>query len=253
MIKLTRFIAPLLVAVPLFAYINVTPIEVGEEPGTTGSLAFSLSTKRGNVETNEYTVDADIRYDSNSTYALWFFGGYNYAKAHDTEIENSSFAHMRYLHVLTPELYGEAFVQTEQDKFKDLSNRSLIGADARYRFFSSSKYGKGYISLGTLLETIRYKNPQIDPNEDNIRLSTYLFYTKEFESKATFNAFAYYQPCINEFSDYTIISMAEVQFPIYKNFHLVVSIKANYDSKPPKFSDIKNYDVTQKTALMWKF
>jgi len=252
MIQLTRFIA-LLAAVPLFAYINVTPIEVGEEPGTTGSLAFSLSTKRGNVETNEYTVDADIRYDSNSTYALWFFGGYNYAKAHDTEIENSSFAHMRYLHALTPELYGEAFVQTEQDKFKDLSNRSLIGADARYRFFSSSKYGKGYISLGTLLETIRYKNPQIDPNEDNIRLSTYLFYTKKFESKATFNAFAYYQPCINEFSDYTIISMAEVQFPIYKNFHLVVSIKANYDSRPPNFSDIKNYDVTQKTALMWKF
>jgi len=253
MIKLTRFIVPLLSAVPLFAYINVTPIEVGEEPGTTGSLAFSLSTKRGNVETNEYTVDANIRYDSNSTYALWFFGGYTYAKAHDTEIENSGFVHTRYLHALTPTLYGEAFIQTEQDKFRDLSNRSLVGADVRYRFFSSSKYGKGYISLGAFLETIRYKNPQIDPNENNIRLSSYLFYTKKFESKATFNAFAYYQPCIDEFSDYTIVSMAEVQFPIYKNFHLVVSIKANYDSKPPNFSDIKNYDVTQKTALMWKF
>ncbi|RUM44810.1 MAG: hypothetical protein DSY46_04650 [Hydrogenimonas sp.] len=252
MIQLTRFIV-LLAAIPLFAYINVTPIEVGEEPGTTGSLALSLSTKRGNVETNEYTIDADVRYDSNSTYALWFFGGYNYAKAHDIEIENSGFAHMRYLHVLTPALYAEAFVQTEQDKFKDLSNRSLVGADIRYRFFSSSKYGKGYIGLGAILETIRYKNPQIDPNENNIRISNYLFYTKEFESKAIFNAFAYYQPRIDEFSDYTVISMAEVQFPIYKNFHLVVSIKANYDSRPPRFSDIKNYDVTQKTALLWKF
>ena len=252
MIQLTRFIS-LLTAVPLFAYINVTPIEVGDEPGTTGSLALSLSTKRGNVEINEYTIDADIRYDSNNTYAIWFFGGYTYAKAHDTEIENSGSAHLRYLYVLTPMFYGEAFVQTEQDKFKDLSNRSLVGADVRYRFFSNSKYGKGYIGLGTFLETIRYKNPQIDPDENNLRIDSYLFYTKEFESKATFNAFAYYQPCIDEFSDYTIVSMAEVQFPIYKNFHLVVSIEANYDSRPPKFSDIKTYDITQKTALMLKY
>jgi len=252
MIQIIRFIA-LFIATHLFAYIDITPIEVRENPGITGSMAFSLSTKRGNVEKNEYTINANIRYDNNTTYAIWFFGGYNYAKAHNTEIEDSKFAHIRYLHVLTATLYGEIFAQTEQDKFKDLSNRSLIGADARYRFFSSSKYGKGYISLGAMLETIRYKNPQIDPNEDNIRLSTYLFYTKNFESKATFNAFAYYQPCIDKFSDYTIISMAEVQFPIYKNFHIIVSIKANYDSKPPKFSDIKNYDVTQKIALMWKF
>jgi putative salt-induced outer membrane protein YdiY len=246
------YFIPLLVT-PIFAYINVTPIEIGEEPGITGSLAFSLSTKRGNVETNEYEVDTDVRYDSNTTYALWVFGRYNYAKTHDTEIENSSFAHIRYLYMITPSLYAETFIQTEQDKFKDLSNRSLIGTDVRYRFFSSQSYGKGYIGLGALLETIKYKNPQIDPNENSMRISSYLFYTKEFDSNTRFNAYVYYQPKIDQLSDYTILSMAEMQFPIYKNFNLVVSIKANYDSKPPISSDVKKYDVTQSTTFMWKF
>jgi hypothetical protein len=250
---LTIFCTAIACALPLMAFIDVTPIEVGEHPGTSGSLSLSTTLKRGNVDRNDYTFDANIRYDTNRTDAFWLIGSFEYASSEGDEIENSALGHLRWLHRLETPLYAEAFLQTEQNKFKDISNRSLAGGGLRWRLFDTPKMGRGYLGVGLFDEMIRYRDTTIDPDEKNGRFNTYLFYTTKFTAGARLNLYAYYQPKIDDFGDYLIVSAGEISLPVYGALHLLFSLQGDYDSRPPKSSGVKKYDVTQITALQWKF
>jgi len=250
---LRSLLLPPLAALPLFAFIDVTPIEIGEHPGTSGSIALSTTLKRGNVDRNDYRLDGDIRYDTNRSDAFWAIGSFDYASSDGDEIENSTLGHLRWLHRLEAPLYTEVFLQTEQNKFKDLSNRSLAGGGLRWRLFDTTKMGKGYLGMGVFYEIIRYRDTTADPNEENSRLNSYLFYTKPFATGAYLNLYAYYQPKIDEMEDYLIVSACEISFPLYGALRLLVSLRGDYDSRPPIGSGVKRYDITQITALQWKF
>ena len=237
----------------LYAYIDVTPIEIGEHPGTGGSVGLSLSNTRGNTDKTEISGDLNIRYDSNRTHALWFFGGYKYTDTEGKSIQNRGSAHLRYLHKIDKTLYLESFIQTENNRINGIKNRSVAGGDIRWRFFDTPSFGRGYAAAGAMLEQIRFVEPDKDPMQHNIRLSTYLFYTKAFKTGARLNAYIYYQPKTDRWSDYNLYTLGEFQAPIYKNFSLVVSITYNYDSTPPKYKDVDSMDMEQKVSLLWKF
>ncbi len=240
-------------AVCAWAYIDVTPIEIGEHPNLSGSVALSLSNRRGNTDKTEISGDLTLRYDSNKTYALWFSGGYNYNDTEGKSIENRGSAHLRYLHKITPALYAEGFIQDENNRINGIKNRFVAGVDLRWRFFDTAAYGRGYLAAGPIGEQIRFVHPQTDPLQNNIRLSTYLFYTKSFETGARFNAYLYFQPKTGAWSDYNLYSLAEFKTPIYKNFFLLFSLTYDYDSTPPRYGDIDAMDMEQKVSLLWKF
>jgi len=240
-------------ALPLLAYIDVTPIEIGENPGTSGSIALSLSNKRGNTDKTEISGDLNIRYDSNRTHAIRFFGGYRYTDTEGRSIENRGSAHLRFLYRSSPSLYFETFIQTENNRINGIENRFVAGGDLRWRFFDDRLYGKGYAALGPICEQIRFLHPEVDPTQNNFRLSSYLFYTKTLNRGAHFNAYLYYQPKIGRWSDYNLYTLAEFKTPIYRNFFLLVSVTGDYDSTPPRYGQIGSFDLEQKVSLLWKF
>jgi len=242
-----------LLALPLFAYIDISPIEIGQHPATSGSLALSLSNQRGNTNKSDMGVNINLRYDSNTTYALWLLGGYNYTHIPGVQIENRGFAHLRYLYKIEDPLYAETYLQTENNKLREIQNRSLIGTGIRYRFYDNSRYGRIYLGIGLLYEYLRFSNTQVDPTEYNLRGNNYLHYTKRLKNKTEINAFIYYQPNIRAWGDYTIHSIAELQTPIFENFYLLLRFFNDYDSTPPKNNQVKQYDVSQRISLMWKF
>ncbi|BBG64842.1 probable outer membrane protein STY1784 [Hydrogenimonas sp.] len=243
----------ILPALPLLAYIDVTPIEIGEHPGTNGSIALSLSNTRGNTDKTEMSGDLNIRYDSNESFALWFFGGYKYTDTEGKSIQNKGSAHLRYLHRIYTGLYFESFVQSENNRINGIKNRSVAGADLRWRIFDTASYGRLYTAAGAILEQIRFIQPQVDPMQHNIRLSSYLFYTKAFDTEARLNAYIYYQPKIGGWSDFNLYSLAELQTPVYRNFFLLFSLTYNYDSTPPRYNGVESADMEQKVSLLWKF
>ena len=253
MIRRLHIALPCLLAAPLLAYVDISPIEIGEHPGTSGSLAISLSNQRGNTEKTETGLDLNLRYDSNAAYAVWALGGYNYTRTPGIQIENKGFAHLRYLYKINNPLYAETYLQTENNKLREIENRSLVGAGVRYRFYDDTTYGRIYFGMGLLYEQLRFSNPQVDPDEYNLRLNNYLHYAKIFVNKTEINAFLYYQPKIGTWKDYTIHSIAELQTPIFENFYLLLRFSNDYDSTPPRNNSVKTYDVAQKISLMWKF
>ncbi|QFR48706.1 DUF481 domain-containing protein [Sulfurimonas lithotrophica] len=237
----------------LMALVSIQPVEIGEQKGVSGGIEIGLETKRGNTDKDSYKGDIKVMYDSNASYLTWLEISGEYGEANNVEDTNKIYAHLRYIHKLTQEtIRYEAFLQTQEDKFKAIEYRRLAGAGLRFKIFNTPIGGKGYYGLGAFYEDIRYTNPAIDPDESEVRVNTYLAYAINFSKKSSLAYTLYYQPIIDEFNDYVLTNQLELTLQVYEQLYLKFSASYDRDSRPPKGIK-KKYDFTQSTTFVYKF
>lgn len=243
----------LFISTSLSALVTIAPVDIGSKPGFSGNISGSLSSKSGNTQKDDYSLGVLLQYDQGSDYVVWGTLTYDYGTSNGTKNEDKTYAHVRYIHALDErqEWTGECFVQTEQDKFKDINARSLAGGGLRWRFLHSEEFGKGYVGADGLLEKINYAHPQINPNENNVRLNSYLAITQTFENKSKLSYLGYYQPKFEDFSDFVSLQTLEFIVPIYGKLNLSFTAKYGYDSAPPV--NVKKEDTSYLTSLVWTF
>jgi len=237
----------------IFALVSIVPVEIGTKPGISTNIEAGLETKRGNTDRDSYNASIRTSYDNNVSYVIWGELSGEYGKSNGVEDTNKAFAHIRYIHSLTTDerLVYELFTQFENDEFRQINSRILGGAGLRYKIFNSKQNGKGFFGLAAFSEDIRYKNPQIDPSEKNIRLNSYLAYSVGFGNKSTFSYSLYYQPKVNDFSDYVQTNKLELKVNLFKELFLKFNASWNVDSKPP--AGVEKSDFTQRTTFVFNF
>lgn len=236
----------------LFALITVAPVEIGDKPGTSASIEAALSTTRGNTDTDSYKGSARITYDSDTSYVTWAEISGSYGKSGGEKNTDKLFSHVRYIHALTPEtLRWELFAQLQTDEFKQINSRALSGGGIRLRLFDLLEGGKGYFGIGAFYENIRYKEPDIDPSEDNARLNSYFAYSIDLSDTSSIAYTIYYQPKIDKFSDNVQSHDLELKLGIYKKLFLKFSLSYDTDTEPP--AGVKKYDFSQTTSLVLDF
>lgn len=244
---------PYFVSTSLFGVVSIAPVDIGSKVGFSGNISGLLSSKSGNTEKNEYALGLRLQYDHGSDYLAWGTFTYNYGESKGSANEDKTYGHIRYIHALTDtkEFTSELFVQSEQDRFKDIKERSLAGAGVRWRFFNSDTWGKGYTGGGAFIEKIGYTDPSISAKEENNRFNLYLAYKKSFMHTSSLNYLGYYQPKIDDASDFVSTQTLELIVPIYGNLGLNMSAKYTFDSRPP--IGIKKNDSAYTTSLQWEF
>lgn len=241
------------ISTSLFALVSIAPVDIGSNPGLSGNVSGSLSSKSGNTQKDEYSLGMRVQYDQGYDYLAWGIFTYDYGKSNGTKNEDKTYAHLRYIHAL--EQNGawtwELFLQSEQDKFKDINERSLAGAGVRWRFLNSDDLGKGYGGIGGFFEKIDYTHPELNTNENNSRINSYVAYTKSFMSASKLNYIGYYQPKTGDASDYVSSQTLELILPIVGQLNLSLSAKYLYDSRPAIGVDKR--DMGYMTSLLWQF
>ncbi|HEX5623003.1 MAG TPA: DUF481 domain-containing protein [Sulfuricurvum sp.] len=241
-----------LLSSPLFALVNIAPVDVGSQPGISGNVAGSLSSKSGNTEKDDYSLALRLQYDQSDDYVVWGTLTYDYGTSNGTKNEDRTYAHVRYIRTLDHNDWcGELFVQSEQDAFKDIKSRSLAGAGVRWRFFNSEDWGKGYAGIGGFHEEIDYTHPELNPDEQNGRLNSYIAYTQKFYNASKLSYIGYFQPQFEEVSDYVTSQTLELLVPIYGKLHLSLTANYLYDARPPM--DVHKKDTAFITSLLWAF
>jgi hypothetical protein len=233
--------------------VSIAPVDIGSKPGLSGNVSGSLSSKSGNTQKDEYSLGMRLQYDQGSDYLSWGTFTYDYGKSNGTKNEDKIYAHVRYIHALDQngDWTWEFFVQSEQDKFKDINERSLGGAGIRWRFMNSEEWGRGYVGMGGFAEKIDYSHPELNPNETNSRLNSYLAFTKSFMVGSKVSYIGYFQPKFNETSDYVSSQSAELIVPIVGQLNLSLSAKYLYDSRPAV--GVEKSDTAYMTSLLWQF
>ena len=82
------------------AVIVIAPVDIGSEPGFSGSIKGSFNTKRGNTNSDEYSAGCRLQYDNNVSYVVWSDLSFSYAKASSKTYTNNTYMHIRYIHNL---------------------------------------------------------------------------------------------------------------------------------------------------------
>jgi putative salt-induced outer membrane protein YdiY len=248
MLKKLLFVA--CATLPLYAIVTITPVNIEDYKGWNATIKGSFETKRGNSDVDNYSAGLRASYDNNTSYILWGDFSFSYAKASGETNTNKTYTHIRYIHTTPIQTINyELFVQLQTDTFTKIKKRFLSGAGLRYHL-NHHTYGNLYFGLGAFYENIDYTT-QIDPREQNIRLNSYVAYTKQFDKKSTFSYIGYYQPKIDNYHDYIVLNSAELEVVVYKKLALSFVISYNFDAKPA--IGIKKADITQKTSLIYKF
>ncbi len=246
------FLIPILYVTTVFAIIDISSVDFGDkENGFSGSAYGSFQKKRGNTEKDEAEYGGRIEYDTNKT-ITWLQASVEKDKAGSNTTDDNSFVHLRHIHqIYNPSWAMEFYTQVKQDKFQSLQNRSVYGIGPRYKVVDSKNYGKLFICLSVMDERIKYTDTTLNPDEENCRMSSYLSYKMSIDKNLELSYLGYYQPKIDNGSDYLTASSAEMTIHLTRVFDLSYLIEFDYDSKPPL--EVLKTDTRQKLSFIYRF
>ncbi len=233
-----------------YGVITIAPVEIGNAPGVTGTLKGSFETKRGNSDVDNYSAGLRIAYDNNISYVLWGDFIYNYGKASGETNTHKTYAHIRYIKTTPIKLLNyEAFIQSEMNEFTRVKKRRLVGMGGRYHL-EDMFYGSLFFGLGGFYEHISYTT-DVDPTESNFRINGYIAYNKKLNNESKISYVCYYQPKVDDISDYVFSNGLEMEILVYKQLYINFVLYYDIDSKPAV--GVKDTDFTQKTSFIYKF
>ena len=246
------FLIPFLYVTSVFAIIDISSVDFGDEDeGLTGSAYGSFQKKRGNTDKDEAEYGGRIEYDTNKT-ITWLQASVEKDKANGYTTDDNSFIHLRHIRqIYNPSWAMEFYTQVKQDKFQNIKNRTVYGMGPRYKIVDSKTYGKLFMGLSVMDERIKYTDSVLNPDEQNYRASSYLSYKMSIEQNLELSFLGYYQPKIDNGSDYLTASSAEMTIHLTRVFDLSYLLEFDYDSKPPV--EVSKTDTRQKLSFIYRF
>jgi len=236
----------------LFAIVDIATVDFADKSeGFSGSAYGSFQKKRGNTEKDEAEYGGRIQLDTPKT-ITWIQGKVEKDEVRDIETDNNAFIHLRHIHQLySPSWAMEAYGQLKKDKFKSIQERSLYGLGLRYRVFSTEKYGKLFFGLSAYDERINYTDEEIDEDEHNYRGSAYLSYKLPVNERFDISVLSYYQPKINNGSDFMSSMHAEMTIHLTQVVDLSYLVQFDYDSMPA--NNVNQTDMVQRLSVIYRF
>lgn len=243
------------VAVPRVALgqVNIESLrkDLKDAPAT-ANVSASFTGRSGNTESVETGASAfgAARVDPHTFLAS---AQADYGKFNGATTVSKTFIHFRYNYRFLPWLIGEAFAQQQQDKFQRLLLRELVGTGPRFLLLDEPELRVAH-GIAYMFEYERISVPpgaSDDPIEIAHRLSTYLSVLWQPDSRVRTVATAYFQPRIDDPSDFRVLLEATVETQITKRVSIKVVGTLRSDSEPP--TSVKPLDLEIKNAFALKF
>jgi len=236
----------------LFAIIDISAVDFKEKnEGFSGAVYGSFQKKRGNTEKDEAEYGGRVQYDTDET-ITWLQVEVEKDEVRGITTDDNAFIHLRHIRQLySPKWAMEFYTQVKQDKFKNVKNRTLLGVGPRYKLIDSELYGKFFIGVSLMDEKLDYTADELDPAEHNYRVSNYFSYKLPVNDIFDLSFLSYYQPKIDNGSDYMTAAIAEMTIHLTKVLDLSYLIEFDHDSRPP--TDIEQTDIVQKFSFVYRF
>jgi putative salt-induced outer membrane protein YdiY len=235
------------------AIVNIEALRIAMRNETSiGIAGLSYERKTGNTDTNRWKANAQGMWRAGDFENLATFER-EFGSTNSNQDTNRTTEHVRvnwlYQNPISVELYG----QLEDDAFRRLTMRALIGTGLRFRLADGERF-KANAGAGGLWsrETQSYvpntnDAGTLDINRGNLYLALNGLVSPEIE----LNAITYYQPSFSAFSDTRILSNAQAVLHVNKLISVTLNYSLSLDTEPPE--QVQPSDQTYTTALNFKF
>lgn len=195
-----------------------------------GSVKFDVDLTK-NVNTffslrNEIT----LQYTSGKNLFL-FLNNIVFTEINTNKFTDKSIQHLRYNYQFNTRTTFEIFTQFQRDKVSFINLRALFGLGTRFQLFLSKKNNA---FLGTL---IMYEHENSVGNINDVidkatRGNIYFSFRLNLKNNLFLSSVTYYQPKLNNFSDFRVSSETSFSFELIKNLALVTSFSYQLDKFP---------------------
>jgi putative salt-induced outer membrane protein YdiY len=234
------------------AIVNMEDLHTGEpKEGFSGQVELSFNRSSGNSEVQEYSLGSRLQHHHNAITNYLLLSG-SYGESSGVRNTEKGFLHGRHMRALTPTVTAEAYAQTEYDKFARLEFRGLLGGGARLTLLPRAEKGEAYLGLGAYYSEERIDETYADGGSETLwRANSYLVLKYQASDNTTLVSTTYYQPALDDGSDYRLMEQAALKVKMSDMLSLVVAVDYRRDSRPP--IGVESEDVSYTTSLSLEF
>jgi len=236
------------------AIVNIESLHTGEPPpGYSGAVNVSADGQSGNTEKLGVNAGARLQWHGGAVTNFAILR-YSYGQTSGIEDTNKLFSHARHIRQVSAKTAYEGFIQAERNTFNRLSFRGLIGGGARLTLVETPDVKAVHLGLGGFFsrETLEKRTGLTDAGSDNTwRINSYLNYVQQLNHSVRVLSTTYYQPAVDEFSDYRLLEDATLSVKMTDTLSLNLSLNLAHDSKPPQ--SVKKTDTTYSTGIEYSF
>lgn len=233
---------------PAAAQVNVEPLRAQiDRDGFGARFSASVASYAGNTRGIVFGGSALAGGRSGRHFAYANLTG-DYAALNATVSVAKWFLHARYNYEITGSLLGEAFGQLESDRFRSVELRQLLGAGPRLELFETED-GSLYFGTSYMLEYTRLNSGDegLARKRTLHRWNNYLSVNVRLDERILLSSVGYFQPRLDDFSDYHVLSISSVGFKITNRLQSRLDCTVRYESVHP--NDVEGADLELKSAL----
>lgn len=235
------------------AIVNMDGLHFDNQKDTfTADLDLTISGTSGNSDKSKVSLNTQLSWIGDKSINLAIFG-HQYGENDGVRNVNKSFIHYRYIHQLSDITDLEMFGQLESNEFTRLSYRGLLGSGLRFSIANSDNH-HAFFGAGIFYskEEVEFTTGLTDDGvEEFARANLYLLSKYKVNPGVSFSNVLYYQPSVNQASDYRALLESKFDFKINQDLTLRLSIDIEHDSDPSQ--TIENTDISYLTGLKFSF
>ena len=230
--------------------VNVESLrEVSDTSTWSGGISLDMSLIKNKRQIFSLKNRSRVQYQKNRHMAL-FINDLSFKEVDSKKIINKGIQHLRYNYKLKHRIVWEGFAQSQHDGISNIKFRGLMGSGLRFKLSPSEKYR---LYLGTL---IMHEYEEIEELSQIIihrdfRSSTYFSCSLHPSDRLTIVSTTYYQPKLNQWSDFRISSETSLALPLHKNLAYKATFALNYDRFPALGVPDTQYEFTN--GLIYSF
>jgi len=232
----------------VLAIVNIEKINIeNDEQPVQGEVGLDFSGSSGNSDTQAVALAGRVQWNNESTQFIVL--KYDYAESADVLSADKTFIHYRNILSSKGRRSPELFLQLQNDEFKLLKLRTLIGAGYRFKL-ANTKNGYSRLGAGLFYSEEEY-NDAINSIEEVTRLNLYFTYQLKINNTTNFVTTTYYQPDIENTSDYRVLEQAGFEFKLSDDLLYFLTVDISYDNDPVE--DIDKDDTSYKSGIKYRF
>ena len=218
--------------------------------GTRGHLSFTLDGREGNSDKIAYGSELKLNHHNQDNEWL-ILTSRDYAEVDDQVNTDKTFAHIRFVIKHSSTWAHEIFVQHEDDEFRSLSSRGLVGTGIRHTITPKNEHELNRIGLGLFFEDEDYLNDGADNDEEAVRLNLYWTYKNRLSEHAKYSSTFYFQPRLDDLNDQKGLWQNAVTASVTETISLSVKWDVVHDTRTP--DEVVATETTYKTVLIYNF
>lgn len=169
-------------------------------------------------------------------HAYILLGNLQFTRNNNEPILNNSYLHFRTNFNNRKKFSTEVYAQAQEDKFRGLRSRYLLGGSIRWRAIEGKKL-ELLLGTGPMFEHERWNNVSTDESRilNLPKLSSYIIGRWEVTKTIDFNTILYYQVGYDTEADLSrqrVSSSSNLNFKITTNFHFTAKFSMSYENHP---------------------